>query len=138
MAVELSDQSTASELALVRTLAASHDAVIVGAFVRAASGSDRLDLAPGVVDLLNDLSRDTARRNQPLVAAFFGSPYAAVAAATLPTALVTYDLGDYAESAAVRALAGEIALMGTLPVTLSEQLPVGFGLKRPGPATQGR
>ena len=135
-AVELSDHSTLEQLALVRALAVTHDAVVLGVFVRAASGSDRIDLAPPIVDLLNDLSRDTARRNQPLVAAFFGSPYVAVSAKSLPMALLTYDFGDAAESAAVRAMAGEIPLVGTLPVSLSEQLPVGFGMRRPAAATQ--
>ena len=46
----------ADELDLVRALAASHDAVVAGVFVRASSGSGRLDLAPGVVRLLQDLS----------------------------------------------------------------------------------
>ena len=51
-------------------------------------------------------------------------------AAALPTVLVTYDLGDYAEAAAVRALAGEIPIQGRLPVSLGEGAGVGFGLTR--------
>ena len=51
----------------------------------------------------------------------------AAAATALPTALLTYDFGDAAETAAVRALAGEIPVVGTLPVGLSDQLPVGIG-----------
>ena len=134
-AVELSDRSSAEELDLVRTMAGSYDAVVLGVFVRASSGSGRLDLGPGVVRLLQDLSAAAARRQQPLVSVFFGSPYAAVAASALPSVLLTYDFGDYAEAAAVRALAGEIAIQGRLPVALGEALPVGFGLQRPGPST---
>jgi beta-N-acetylhexosaminidase len=130
-AVELSDRSTADEFDLVRALAAGHDAVVAGVFVRASSGSGRLDLAPGVVRLLQDLAAATSRRQQPMVAAFFGSPYAAVAAAALPAVLVTYDFGDYAEAAAVRAIAGEIPIQGRLPVALGEGAGVGFGLTRP-------
>jgi beta-N-acetylhexosaminidase len=137
-AVELSDRTSSEELELVRAMAASHDAVVIGVFVRAASGSGRLDLAPGITRLLGDLSTAAARRNQPVVAAFFGSPYAAVGAPALPAMLLTYDLGDYAEAAVVRALAGELPLRGTLPVALSEAWPVGFGLQRPAVATQGR
>ncbi len=130
-AVELSDRSTAEEIDLVRAMAANYDAVVAGVFVRASSGSGRLDLAGGVVRLLQDLATAGVRRNQPLVAAFFGSPYAAAAAASLPAVLLTYDFGDYAEAAAVRALAGEIAVQGRLPVALGEGLDVGFGLVRP-------
>lgn len=129
-ALELSDRSTADELDLVRALAASHDAIVAGVFVRASSGSGRLDLGPGIVRLLQDLVAATARRNQPIVAAFFGSPYAAVAVPALPAVLVTYDFGDYAEAAAVRALAGEVAIQGRLPVALGEGAGVGFGLAR--------
>lgn len=129
-AVELSDRSTADELELVRAMAAGHDAVVAGVFVRASSGSGRLDLGPGIVRLLQDLAAASARRKQPLVAAFFGSPYAAVAAADLPAVLVTYDFGDYAEAAAVRAIAGEISIQGTLPVALGDGAGVGFGVTR--------
>jgi len=134
-AIELSDRSSAEELDLVRAMAANYDAIVAGVFVRASSGSGRLDLGPGVVRLLQDLAAASARRQQPLVSAFFGSPYAAVAASALPSVLLTYDLGDYAEAAAVRALAGEIPIQGRLPVALGEGLPVGFGLSRPGPST---
>ena len=129
-AVELSDRSTADELDLVRAMASGFDAVVAGVFVRASSGSGRLDLAPGVVRLLQDVATASARRTQPMVAAFFGSPYAAVAASALPAVLVTYDFGDYAEAAAVRAMAGEISIQGTLPVALGDGASVGFGLTR--------
>jgi beta-N-acetylhexosaminidase len=137
-AVELSDRSSAEELELVRAMAAGYDGVVVGVFVRAASGSGRLDLSPGIMRLLSDLAAGAARRSQPLAAAFFGSPYAAVAAPALPAVLLTYDFGDHTEAAVVRALAGEIPLGGRLPVALSEQWPVGFGQQRPAAVTQAR
>ena len=137
-AVELSDRSSPAELDLVRTMAAGHDAVVAGVFVRASSGSGRLDLAPGIARLLQDLAAGTARRGQPLVSLFFGSPYAAAAAPALPAVLVTYDFGDYAEAAAVRALAGEIPIGGKLPVALGEGLGVGAGLARGPVTTAGR
>ena len=65
-AVELSDRSTADELDLVRAMAGDYDAVVAGVFVRASSGSGRLDLGPGVVRLLQDLS---AARRAPRAAA---------------------------------------------------------------------
>ena len=54
-----------------------------------------------------------------------------MATPSLPAVLLTYDFGDCAEAAVVRALAGESALRGTLPVALSETWPVGFGLTAP-------
>jgi beta-N-acetylhexosaminidase len=129
-AIEISDATTGNELALVRTMAARFDAVIAGVFVRASSGSGRLDLAPPVATLLQDLARATARTNQPFIAAFFGSPYAAMAAPDIPTMLMTYDFSDDAESSAVRAIAGEIAVGGKLPVALPGLFPLGHGLVR--------
>ena len=81
-AVELSDHSTPEELELVRAMAAS-----------SRRGGDRGVRARGVGQrparsvaghrrsCCSDLSRGAARRKQPLVAAFFGSPYAAVGGA---------------------------------------------------------
>ncbi|MGE0043280.1 MAG: glycoside hydrolase family 3 protein [Vicinamibacterales bacterium] len=130
-AVELSDRSTPAELDLVRTMAEGYDAVVAGVFVRAASASGRLDLPPALAALLGDLSRDTARRGQRMAAALFGNPYVIGVLPDVPAVLLTYDLSDHAERAAVKALAGEIPIRGRLPISLGEGLPAGFGLDRP-------
>jgi beta-N-acetylhexosaminidase len=129
-AVEISDVSTPNELALVRTMAGRYDAIVAGVFVRASSGSDRLDLAPPVIRLLQDLARSSARRNQPLVAVFFGNPYVPLTVPELPAMLETYDFSDYAEMSAVRALAGELSISGKLPIALPGLFPVGHGIMR--------
>ena len=129
-AVEVSDRSTSNELELVRAMAARYDAVVAGVFVRASSGSGRLDLSPGVVRLLQDLARGTARRGQPMAAVFFGNPYAAASVPDVPAMLLTYDFSDLAESGAVAALAGEAPIVGKLPIALPGLFPVGHGLTR--------
>jgi beta-N-acetylhexosaminidase len=130
-AVEISDASTPNELALVRAMAPRYDAVVAGIFVRASSGTNRLDLAPQVANLLQDLARSSGRANQPFVAASFGSPYVAMAIPDVPALLLTYDFSDAAEQAAVRALAGEIPIRGTLPIVLPGLFPLGHGVARP-------
>ena len=127
---EISDRTTPGELDMVRSLAARYDAVVIGVFVRAASGSGRLDLAPQVARLIDDLARETERRSQPLAAMFFGNPYAAMSMPSLPVILLTYDFSDAVEQSAVRALAGEIPIGGKLPVTLPGLFPLGHGLTR--------
>jgi beta-glucosidase-like glycosyl hydrolase len=129
-AVEISDRTTPAELDLVRAMADSYDAIVAGIFVRASSGSGRLDLAPNVIRLLQDLSRGTERRNQPFVAAFFGNPYTPSFVQEIPSMLLTYDFSDYAETSAVKAIAGEIAIGGKLPITLPGLFPLGHGLQR--------
>lgn len=129
-AIEISDRTTPSELDLVRAMAGSYDAIVAGIFVRASSGSGRLDLAAPLVGLLQDLSGASERRSQPFVAAFFGNPYAPGFVPEIPAMLVTYDFSDHAERTAVRALAGEIPISGTLPIGLPGLYPLGHGIRR--------
>ena len=129
-AVEISDRSTPSELDLVRAMADNYDAVVAGVFVRASSASGRLDLAPPVVKLLQDLARGAERRSQPYVAMFFGNPYTPMFVPEIPSMLLTYDFSDYAEESAVKAIAGEIAIGGKLPIVLPNLFPMGHGLTR--------
>jgi beta-glucosidase-like glycosyl hydrolase len=130
-AVEISDVTTLNELALIRSMANRYDAIVIGVFVRASSGSGRLDLAPSVIRLLQDLSRSTLQRNQPLIAAFFGNPYVPLSVPELPAMLATYDFSDAAELSVVRAIAGELAIGGRLPIALPGMFPIGHGLTRP-------
>ena len=129
-AVEVSDRTSPAELDLVRASAERYDAVVASVFVRTSSFSGRMDLAPGVVRLLSDVARQGERRGRPFVTVFFGSPYVAAALPELPAMLLTYDFYDLAEAAAVRAVAGEAAIGGRLPVTLGDEFPVGHGLTR--------
>ena len=48
-----------------------------------------------------------------------------------PAILLTFDFGDLAESSAVRALTGAIAIGGKLPVGIPGLAEVGTGLPRP-------
>lgn len=129
-AVELSDRSTPSEIDLVRATAARYDAIVVSVFVRASSGSGRMDLAPPVSRLLQDLARQTANTPRPFVTMFFGNPYVPMFMPDLPAVLLTYDFYDLAETSAVRALAGEAPVGGRLPITLPGFFDAGFGLVR--------
>jgi beta-N-acetylhexosaminidase len=137
-AIEVSDASSPNELALVRTLAGRYDAIVAGIFVRASSGSGRIDLAPGVVRLLQDLARQTDRRGQPFVSVFFGNPYVPMSVPELPAMVQTYDFSDYAERSAVRAVVGDIPLTGKLPIALPGMFPVGHGLTRTSETRTGR
>jgi beta-N-acetylhexosaminidase len=129
--IELSDQTSRSELDMVRAVAPRYGAVVASVFVRASSGSGRLDLNADLVKLLKDLARSTERTGTPFVTCFFGNPYTASFVPELPAMLLTYDFYDQPERAAVRALAGEAAVSGKLPITLSPELRAGHGLDRP-------
>jgi beta-N-acetylhexosaminidase len=111
-------------------MARTYDAIVAGVFVRASSGSGRLDLAPPVIELLQELTRDTERAGRPLVAVFFGNPYTPMFVPEIPAMLLTYDFSDYAEQSAVKALAGEIPITGKLPISLPGLFQRNDGLTR--------
>jgi beta-N-acetylhexosaminidase len=129
-AVELSDRSTTSELDLVRAMAPRFDAVVASVFVRAASASGRMDLAPGLQALLQQIAKGTSSSRKPFITVFFGNPYTSMFLRELPSMLLTYDFYDRAEASAVRALAGEAPIGGKLPIALPGMFEAGFGLTR--------
>lgn len=129
-AVEISDRTTNAELDLVRTMADNYDAIVAGIYVRASSGSGRLDLAAPVARVLQDLARSSERRSQPFIGVFFGNPYTPMFVPDIPSMLVTYDFSDYAEASAAKAIAGEIPITGKLPIALPGLFALGHGLTR--------
>ena len=129
-AIELSDRSTMSEIDLVRVSAPRYDAIVASVFVRAASASGRMDLAPSLVRLLSDLARATANSPRPFIAIFFGNPYVPAGVTGLPAILLTYDFYDLAEGSALRALTGEAPITGRLPIALPGMVEAGWGIVR--------
>lgn len=129
-AIELSDRTPLSEIELVRETVRRYDAVVAGVFVRTASFSGRMDLAPALAELLVALAGDSETTGQPFVTVLFGNPYSAAFLADLPAILVTYGFYDLVETSAARALAGEIPVRGRLPVSLGDAFPLGHGLDR--------
>jgi beta-N-acetylhexosaminidase len=128
--IEISDRTTQDELDLVRASASRYDAVVVSVFVRASSGSGRMDLAAPTAKLLNDIARATNTSGKPMITTIFGNPYVAMFMPDLPAVLLTYDFYDQAEAAAVRAIAGEAPISGKLPITMPGMYEVGAGIIR--------
>ena len=128
--VEVSERSTANEVELVRAMAPRFDAVIASVFVRAASGSGRMDLPANMQSLLRAIARQTEQSRKPFVAVLFGNPYTATFLRDVPAIMLTYDFYDRAERSAVKALAGESPITGTLPITLPGIAERGAGLAR--------
>ena len=129
-AIELSDRTTPAEIDLVRATASRYDAVVASVFVRASSGSGRMDLGAPLQRLLQDIARQTNGAGRPFVTTFFGNPYVAMFLQDLPAMILTYDFYDRAEVSAVRAIAGEAPIEGKLPIALPGAFPVGHGLTR--------
>jgi hypothetical protein len=128
--VELSERSSANDVELVRAMTPRFDAVVASVFVRAASGSGRMDLPSNMQALLSTVARQTEQSGKPFVAVLFGNPYTASFLPDLPAILVTYDFYDRAERSAVKALTGESAITGRLPIGLPGVAERGAGLTR--------
>ena len=129
-AVEISERSTVNELELVRAMAPRYDAVIASVFVRAASGSGRMDLPPNMQGLLRAIARQTDQSHKPFVAVLFGNPYTATFLPDVPAIMLTYDFYDRAERSAVKALAGDAPISGKLPIALPGIAERGAGIER--------
>ena len=122
----LDPKSRPEEVEPVRRAAAAADVVLVSLFVRVRTGSGRLVLPDVVRSAVADLAASGAR----LVGVSFGNPYLAADLPGLSTYLATY--GDQAvmQSAAVRALFGEAAIGGRLPVSIPGVAPRGAGISK--------
>lgn len=129
-AVELSDETTSSELDLLQATADRYDAIVASVFVRASSASGRMDLGGPVARALTSMARRARAAKRPFIAVFFGNPYVATVLTELPAVLLTYDFYDLAELTAVRGIAGETPIGGRLPIALPGLFPVGHGLTR--------
>ncbi len=123
--VQVDDETTASEYALVRKLAGMADAILVNGFVRVASYKGSIDLDQQQMGLLREL----IALKKPLVYTSFGSPFVLTHLEELPAYAVTYDISSTAEMAAIRAIAGEIPYSGRLPINLAGYK-IGHGLTR--------
>jgi beta-glucosidase-like glycosyl hydrolase len=128
--VELSERSTSDEVDLVRAITPRFDAVIASVFVRASSGSGRMDLPANMQSLLRGVARQTAASHTPFVTVLFGNPYTAAFLSELPAMLLTYDFYDRAERSAVHAIAGDAPIGGKLPIAIPGVADRSAGLMR--------
>ena len=128
--IELSERSSANEIELVRAMVPRFDAVVASVFVRASSGSGRMDLPANMQSLLRTVARQTSATHAPFVTVLFGNPYTAAFLPELPAMLLTYDFYDRAERSAVRAVTGDAPIGGKLPIGIPGVAERGAGLER--------
>ncbi|HXI11174.1 MAG TPA: glycoside hydrolase family 3 N-terminal domain-containing protein [Thermoanaerobaculia bacterium] len=122
--VEIDDQSSANEYGLVRKMAGLSDVLVVNGFIRVASYKGSINLNREQMTLLRDL----VAMKKPLVFTAFGSPFVLREIPELPAYAVTYDISGTAELAAIKAIVGEIAYEGRLPIKLGDY-PIGHAAR---------
>jgi beta-N-acetylhexosaminidase len=103
------------------------DVIVIGLLSRLRSGKGSVGLDPRHIELINDLTEDGRR----VVVVSFGSPYFLRHFAGVTVYLCAYRYADESQISAVKALFGEIDIVGKLPVSIPGVFPIGYGLKVP-------
>ncbi len=112
--LRLDTRSTPDEAKAAADAARDADAILLSLFVRARSGQGKFvipDSARAAIPAL-------LKSGKPVVAVAFGSPYLLRDFPDLPTYLCAWGSQDVVQAAAVKALFGEAAIGGHLPVTI--------------------
>jgi beta-N-acetylhexosaminidase len=131
--VALDNRSTDQEIEQVsaRLAAERPDMVIYCVSVRTEARKGTVTLPP--VGLR--LSEEIRKTGRPFVVISFGNPYLLTAIPNVPAYLAAYGAHPVSQRAAARAVTGEIAIGGKLPVTLPGLYPLGQGIQVKAKAT---
>ncbi len=124
--IRLDTRSTPEEAKAAGEAARDADAILLSLFVRARSGQGKFvipDSAKAAIPALLASGR-------PVVAVAFGSPYLLRDFPGLPTYLCAWGSQDVVQIAATRALFGEAAVEGHLPITIPGLAKRGDGIAR--------
>lgn len=113
VAFQLDGNSRIEDTDAIIAAANNADVVLLALAVRAVSGAGHLRLPDAAHELMKRLPP-----NVKTVAVSFGSPYVLRDLPTLQTYLCAYGVQPVMQTAAVRALYGEAAMTGRLPVTI--------------------
>jgi beta-N-acetylhexosaminidase len=101
--------------------------VVIGLFSRLRGGKGSVGLDLRQVQLIKEL----AEGHQRVVVVSFGSPYFLRHFKDVDAYLCAYRYAGESQISAVKALFGEIDIIGKLPVSIPGIYPIGHGLKIP-------
>jgi len=128
--INLDERSTDSAYAAAAEAVESADHVIVSAYVSPGAGSG----PEAVPEALRTLVAQAVAA-KPTVVISFGNPYLLRAFPTVGSYLVAWGDHEVSQRAALKALFGEEAISGRLPIPLPPYYAIGDGLDRPKVAT---
>jgi beta-N-acetylhexosaminidase len=115
-------------------LADSADLVLVSVNVGPRSGSGTVAVAESTIDFVNVLIES----GKPTILVSFGNPYLLNVMPNVGTYLLAWGGREVSERAAARALMGESAISGRLPISIPPFHRVGEGLQRPARSGENR
>ncbi|HUP66297.1 MAG TPA: glycoside hydrolase family 3 N-terminal domain-containing protein [Thermoanaerobaculia bacterium] len=118
-----------SEIPAILESIAAADRVLVSFTVRARSGEGRVSVPPVALQLFEKIA--SLEKVPPLIGVSFGTPYLLRDVPSLDTFIAAYGPQPLMQRAAARALFGETAMTGRLPVTIPGVVARGFGIMKP-------
>ncbi len=130
--LRLDTRSTPDEAKAAADAAKDADEVLLSLFVRARSGQGKFVIPDAARSAIPALLAS----GKPVVAVAFGSPYLLRDFPALPTYLCAWGSQDIVQVAAVKALFGEAAIDGHLPITIPGLAKRGDGIAKPAAAKQ--
>ena len=107
----------------------SYDVTIAALIVRVADRKDSVSLPPEQIHLVESL----LKLPKPVIVACFGSPYVVDKFPQTPTWVAAFSTADVSQRAVARALFGEIAFAGKIPVSVPDTKPpikIGDGIEK--------
>jgi len=117
---------TGDEVESLLGITQNYGTAIIGVFATPRAWADRGVISDRAAAILREINRLVERT----VVVIFGNPYIFHLCEEAEAVLCIYDNSETAEKVAADALIGRIPIKGKLPVTLSEEFPRGFGIKR--------
>jgi beta-N-acetylhexosaminidase len=123
--IRLDPRTTMDEYRAAVDEAAKAESVIVAPFVKRAASKGTVALPEAQANFVRRL----IGLEKPVAVIAFGSPYLIRQFPNAPVYVVTYAIEEVAQLAAVRALFGETAITGRLPVSIPNLFALGAGLQ---------
>lgn len=125
-AVRVDERTTAAEYQTLRVRADSAALVLASAYVSPLEYRGSVGAGGEFTAFVEAL----VRSGKPVVAVSFGSPYLLRQMPSVPAYLLAWGGAEVSQRAAARALLGQAAITGTLPISLPPFHPHGAGLRR--------
>lgn len=130
--IRLTRNSTPAQIAAAMTAARRGDRlVVVSSYTQAAPWRGTLGLPEAFRTAVDRLAAD-----QPVVYISFGDPYVVRGLPRVPTYILAWSESPASQGAAARALLGQAAITGKLPIRIPPAYEAGFGLERAAAGTR--
>jgi beta-N-acetylhexosaminidase len=123
--IRLDPRTTADEYQVAMDEAAKAESIIIAPFVKRAASKGTVALPEAQANFVRRL----IALEKPVAVIAFGSPYLIRQFPNAPVYVVTYAIEEVAQLAGVRALFGETAISGRLPVSIPNLFQLGAGLQ---------